>query len=77
MVVAAVCGLTSFWLRRSNGVLQLLAIAGPSAHRARTRFVWGLLLFGVVLVAVLKLGSADQHACKKLVFGEGGFVEWS
>ena len=50
---------------------------GPSAHRARTRFVWGLLLFGVVLVAGLKLGSADQHAYKKLVFGEGGLVEWS
>ena len=77
LVVAAVCGLTAFCLRRSSGVLQLLAIAGPSAHRARTRFVWGLLLFGVVLVAGLKLGSADQHAYKKLVFGEGGLVEWS
>ena len=37
----------------------------------------GLLLFGFVLVAALKVGSADQHAYKKLVFGEGGLVEWS
>ena len=75
--VAAVCGVVAFLFRRSEWVLRLLATSGDSAHRARFRFVWGLLLFGVVLVAGLKLGSADQHAYKKLVFGEGGLVEWT
>ena len=77
LAVAAVCALTAFRLRRSRWVLQLLAMSDPSAHRARRRFVWSLLLFGLVLVAGLKLGSPDQHAYKKLVFGEGGLVEWS
>ena len=76
-VVAAVCGVVAFLLRRSEWVLQLLAISGDSAHQARVRFGWGLMLFGVVLVAGLQLGSADQHAYKKLVFGEGGLVEWT
>ena len=75
--VVVVCAVVAFLLRRSEWVLELLAISGDSAHRARFRFVWGLLLFGVVLVAGLKLGSADQHAYKKLVFGEGGLVEWT
>ncbi len=77
LAVALLCASAAFWLRRSDWVLQLLAISSPAAHRARNRFVWTLLLFGFVLVAALKVGSADQHAYKKLVFGEGGLVEWS
>ena len=77
LAVALLCASAAFWLRRSDWVLQLLAISSPAAHRARNRLVWTLLLFGFVLVAALKVGSADQHAYKKLVFGEGGLVEWS
>ena len=77
VAVAVVCASTTFWLRRSDWVLQLMASSEPAAHRARQRFIWLLLLLGFVLVAGLKLGSVDQHAYKKLVFGEGGLVEWS
>jgi len=55
----------------------LLSVADPWAHQGRTRAVWGLLLFVLLLVVGLKTGSPDRDAYKNLVFGEGGLVEWS
>ena len=76
-VVAAVCGLVACLVRQSRWLMLLLASSDDSAHQARIRFVWGLLLLGLGLVVSLKLGSVDRHAYKKLLFGEGGLVEWT
>ena len=65
------------WATRSRGLLRLLSVADPLAHRGRSRAVWALLALVVLLVVSLKTGSADRDAYKNLVFGEGGLVEWS
>ena len=76
-VVAGVSTGLAVWATRSQGLLRLLSDADPWAHQGRTRAVWGLLLFVLLLVVGLKTGSPDRDAYKNLVFGEGGLVEWS
>ena len=76
-VVAGVSTGLAVWATRSQGLLRLLSVADPWAHQGRTRAVWGLLLFVLLLVVGLKTGSPDRDAYKNLVFGEGGLVEWS
>ena len=77
VVVAGVSTGLAAWATRSQGLLRLLSVADPWAHQGRTRAVWGLLLFVLLLVVGLKTGSPDRDAYKNLVFGEGGLVEWS
>ena len=71
LVPLTLLGRSSQWLTR------LLADADPSAHHARRVVVWLLAAAVIVLVAVLKFTAADMDAYKRLVFGEGGLVEWS
>ena len=62
---------------RSIGVLvQLLADDDSRANRARHLMVWLLVAAMVLLITGLKLISPDLDAYKRLVFGEGGLVEW-
>ena len=61
----------SFWLRRGCSDL------GRGGHRLRSRGVWLLVVSAALLIAALKFGSADANSYKKLVFGEGGLVEWT
>ena len=76
-VLAGVSTGLAVWATRSQRLLRLLSVADPLAHQGRTRAVWGLLLFVVLLVVGLKTGSPDRDAYKNLVFGEGCLVEWS
>ena len=65
------------WGRISPWMTRMLADADPPAHRARRLAVWLLMAAVILLIAVLKISSADMDAYKRLVFGEGGLVEWS
>ena len=76
-VVAGVSTGLAVWATRSQGLLRLLSVADPLAHKGRTRTVWVLLALVLLLVVGLKTGSPDRDAYKNLVFGEGGLDEWS
>lgn len=76
-VLAPVCVALAVWSRSASGLPPLLSAEGEAPHRRRVRAVWCLLFGGFLLVAGLKLGSADVDAYKRLVFGEGGLVEWT
>ena len=77
LLLALGLALITVWGRSSPWLLRLLADSDPVAHRARRRAVWLLVMAMVVLIALLKLSAADLDAYKRLVFGEGGLVEWS
>ena len=49
-VVAGVSTGLAVWATRSQGLLRLLSVADPWVHQVRTRAVWGLLLFVLLLV---------------------------
>ena len=76
-VLAPVCVALAVWSRSSSGLPLLLSAEGEAPHCRRVRAVWCLLFGGFLLVAGLKLGSADVDAYKRLVFGEGGLVAWT
>ena len=76
LAVAAVCFSIGCWSSTSRQWQQLWSDPGPTPHRQRKRLVWWLLAGVLGLVVALKVGSADMDAYKKLVFGEGGLVEW-
>ncbi|KZR83800.1 MULTISPECIES: pectate lyase [unclassified Synechococcus] len=65
------------WGRISPWMTRMLADADEPAHRARRLAVWLLVAAAILLIAVLKISAADIDAYKRLVFGEGGLVEWS
>ena len=65
------------WGRISPWMTRMLADADPPAHRARRLAVWLLVAAVILLIVVLKMSAADMDAYKRLVFGEGGLVEWS
>ena len=65
------------WGRISPWMTRMLADSDPSSHRARRLAVWLLVAAVILLIAVLKISAADMDAYKRLVFGEGGLVEWS
>ena len=64
------------WGRASGVFVRVLADDDPGAHRARQVTVWLLVLAMVLLITGLKLSAPDLDAYKRLVFGEGGLVEW-
>ena len=76
-VLVLVCLALGLYAKRSSFLVRLLAVEEPGAHRARGRTVWFLVMAMVLLIAGLKLSSADADAYKRLLFGEGGLVEWS
>ena len=63
--------------RSSQWLTRLLADADPSAHLARRVVIWLLAATVILLIAFLKITADDMDAYKRLVFGEGGLVEWS
>ena len=67
----------ALWSRRSYWLLRVFSGLGRSSHRLRSRSVWLLVVSAGLLIAGLKLGSTDVNSYKKLVFGEGGLVEWT
>lgn len=77
IVLALVCVSLAWWSRSPAGLQPLLSAEGDAPHRRRARAVWCLLLGGLLLVTGLKMGSPDVDAYKRLVFGEGGLVEWT
>ena len=76
-LVALVLACLTAWGRSSQWLTRLLADADSSAHHARQIVVWLLAAAVILLIAVLKISAADIDAYKRLVFGEGGLVEWS
>ena len=67
----------ALWARRSFWLLRNLSALTSGGHQLRSRSVWLVLVAAALLVIGLKLGSADVNSYKKLVFGEGGVVEWT
>ena len=65
------------WGRIYPWMMRMLADADPCAHRARRLAVWLMVAAVILLIAVLKISTPDMDAYKRLVFGEGGLVEWS
>ena len=76
-LLALVLACLTLWGRSSQWLTRLLADADSTAHHARAVVVWLLAAAVILLVAALKISSADMDAYKRLVFGEGGLVEWS
>ena len=76
-LLAFVLAVLSVWARSSQWLTRLLADTDLSAHRARGLVVWLLVAAVVLLIVVLKISAEDLDAYKRLVFGEGGLVEWS
>ena len=76
-LIALVLACLTAWGRSSQWLTRLLADADSSAHHARQVVVWLLAAAVILLIAVLKISAADIDAYKRLVFGEGGLVEWS
>ncbi len=76
-LLAVVLAVLTVWARSSQWLTRLLADTGLSAHRARGLVVWLLVAAVVLLIVVLKISAEDLDAYKRLVFGEGGLVEWS
>jgi hypothetical protein len=76
-LLAFVLAALTVWARSSQWLNRLLADHDLSAHRARGLVVWLLVAAVVLLIVVLKISAADLDAYKRLVFGEGGLVEWS
>ncbi len=76
-LLALVLAVVVAWGRISPWMKRMLADADLPAHRARRLTVWLLVAAVILLIAVLKISSADMDAYKRLVFGEGGLVEWS
>ena len=75
-VLALVLLALGVWGRSSGVLVRLLADDDPGANRARQVAVWLLVVAMVLLIMGLKLSSPDLDAYKRLVFGEGGLVEW-
>ena len=67
----------AFWSRKSQWLLRLFSDPGQAAHQNRLVMVWMLAAAVVILITGLKLGTADMDTYKRLVFGEGGLVEWA
>ena len=76
-LLALVLACLTVWGRSSQWLTRLLADADPSAHHARRVAVWLLTVTVIALIAFLKISADDMDAYKRLVFGEGGLVEWS
>ena len=76
-LIALVLACLTAWGRSSPWLTRLLADADSSAHHARQVVVWLLAAAVILLIAVLKISAADIDSYKRLVFGEGGLVEWS
>ena len=76
-LLAFVLAVLTVWARSSQWLTRLLADTDLSAHRARGLVVWLLVAAVVLLIVVLKISAEDLDAYKRLVFGEGGLVEWS
>ncbi len=75
--LAIALAILTAWARSSPWFTRLLADDDPSLDRARRLVVWGLVAAVIFLVTALKVSSTDVDAYKRLVFGEGGLVEWS
>ena len=75
--LAIALAILTAWARSSPWFTRLLADDDPSLHRARRLVVWGLVAAVIFLITALKISSTDVDAYKRLVFGEGGLVEWS
>lgn len=65
------------WGRMSPWMTRMLADTDPIAQRARRLVVWLIVAAVILLISVLKISSPDMDAYKRLVFGEGGLVEWT
>ena len=76
-LIALVLACLTLWGRSSRWLTRLFADADPTAHQARRVVVWFLAAAMILLIAVLKITAVDMDAYKRLVFGEGGLVEWS
>ncbi len=75
-LLALLLAVLTVWGRISPWLVRILADADPFAHRARRLAVWLMVAAVILLIAVLKISAADMDAYKRLVFGEGGLVEW-
>ena len=76
-LLSLVLACLTLWGRSSHWLKRVLADADPSAHHARRVVVWLLAAAVILLIALLKITADDVDAYKRLVFGEGGLVEWS
>ena len=76
-LLAVVLAVLTVCARSSQRLTRLLADADLIAHRARGLVVWLLVAAVVLPIVVLKISAQDLDAYKRLVFGEGGLVEWS
>ena len=77
MVLSGLLLSLALWARRSFWLLRNVSALTRGGHQLRSRSIWLALLAAGLLVIGLKLGSADVNSYKKLVFGEGGVVEWT
>ena len=75
-LIALVMFALAAWGRWTGVLVKVLAVNDFKARRTRQLTVWLLVLGMVLLMTGLKLGSEDLDAYKRLVFGEGGLVEW-